>query len=97
MEPEMETKGNKLAAPPDQAVMEDVLGYKDVADLVEVSEDGIVRVGELDRGTLKQVLIKLGYPVDDRGGYLTGDSLEVDLCEETSSGKKSKKMLIDRL
>ena len=48
-----------------QTVMEDVLGYKDVAELVEVSDDGVVRVGELDRGTLKQVLIKLGYPVDD--------------------------------
>ncbi|MBJ01643.1 MAG: helicase [Planctomycetes bacterium] len=70
-----------------QAVMEDVLGYKDVAELVDVKDDGTVRVGELDRGTLKQILIKLGYPVDDRGGYLTGDALQVDLCEETSTGK----------
>ena len=68
-------------------VMEDVLGYKDVAALVEVGDDGIARVGELDRGTLKQVLIKLGYPVDDQGGYLTGDALEVSMRDETVGGK----------
>jgi len=67
-------------------VMEDVLGYKDVAALVKVDGDA-VRVGELDRGTLKQVLIKLGYPVDDQGGYLTGDTLGVELREETTTGK----------
>jgi DNA excision repair protein ERCC-3 len=69
-----------------KAVLADVLGYKDVADLVERDEDGVVRLGELNRGSLKQVLIKLGYPVDDRGGYLTGDALEVRLKTETDSG-----------
>ena len=83
---ERDDEGYKLSSrKPD--VMEDVLGYKDVAALVEVGDDGTVRVGELDRGTLKQVLIKLGYPVDDRGGYLTGDALEVSMREETVGGK----------
>lgn len=83
---ERDDEGYKLSSrKPD--VMEDVLGYKDVAALVEVGDDGTVRVGELDRGTLKQVLIKLGYPVDDRGGYLTGDALEVSMRDETVGGK----------
>jgi DNA excision repair protein ERCC-3 len=69
-------------------VIKDVLGYKAVADLVEVDDAGVVRLGELSRGTLKQALIKLGFPVDDRGGYLTGDSLELSLREETLSGKR---------
>ena len=69
-----------------KAVMADVLGYKDVAELVQRGEDGVVRLGELKRGTLKQVLIKLGYPVDDQGGYLTGDHLEVKLKSELPNG-----------
>ena len=71
----------------DQSVVEDVLGYKSVAELVSVDGDGVVRLGELSRGTLKQVLIKLGFPVDDRGGYLTGDSLDLALRDETLTGK----------
>lgn len=71
----------------DKEVIQDVLGYKAVADLVQVDDTGVVRLGELSRGTLKQALIKLGFPVDDRGGYLTGDSLELSLREETLGGK----------
>jgi DNA excision repair protein ERCC-3 len=71
----------------DQGVIEDVLGYQTVAKLVHQDESGEVRLGELSRGSLTQALIKLGFPVDDRGGYLTGDSLEVSLREETLTGK----------
>jgi len=71
----------------DERVIEDVMGYKAVKELVERGEDGTVRVKELNRGNLKQALIKLGFPVDDRGGYLTGDSLEVKLLEETGAGR----------
>ena len=39
-----------------------------------------------DRGRLKQVLIKLGYPVDDCAGYLPGESLPVHLRSRTRAG-----------
>src|SRR6185503_18076663 len=47
----------------------DVLGHESIRRLVEVDSTGRVWVGELSRGSIKQALIKIGYPVDDRGGY----------------------------
>src|SRR6185436_13098560 len=38
------------------------------------------------RGELKQVLVKLGYPVDDRAGYRTGDTLQFTLRTGSSDG-----------
>lgn len=68
-------------------VLADVLGYRDVQRLVKRDDDGRVWVGPLDRGSIKQLLIRLGYPVDDRGGYLKGDALEVRLRQETRDGR----------
>ncbi|MBX7246255.1 MAG: DEAD/DEAH box helicase [Candidatus Sumerlaeaceae bacterium] len=39
------------------------------------------------RGRVKQVLIKLGYPVEDLAGYVEGDKLEVELREQTIGGR----------
>jgi len=39
------------------------------------------------RGLVKERLMKLGYPVDDRAGYLEGASLDVRLRETTGGGK----------
>ena len=67
-------------------VLEDVLGYRDIARLVE-HKGGRVMVPPLARGTIKQALIRVGYPVDDRGGYLDGDALEITLRERTRAGE----------
>ena len=71
----------------DPDVLADVLGYSEIAKLLERGEDGRVWVPPLHRGTVKQALIKIGFPVDDRGGYLTGDPLEVALRGETLDGR----------
>ncbi len=65
--------------------VQEVLAHQGVRKLVEV-EDGVAWVDELDRGTIKQALIKIGYPVDDRGGYLDGDALDIDLRSTTRGG-----------
>jgi len=75
-----------VSAAPD--VLADVLGYRDIAALVERDEEGRVWISGLSRGTVKQALIKIGFPVDDRGGYLEGDSLDVELREVTRSGRE---------
>ena len=72
----------------DPDALADVLGHEPVRKLVERDEDGRIWVGELDRGNIKQTLVKLGFPVDDRGGYLEGDPLEVRLAEEMSGGQE---------
>lgn len=71
----------------DEDTLHEVLGFDDVRKHVEVDDDGRVWVGELARGSIKQTLIKIGFPVDDRGGYLQGDQLDIPLREETLEGK----------
>jgi DNA excision repair protein ERCC-3 len=65
----------------------DVLGHEQVARLVERDDAGRVWVGALSRGSIKQALIKIGYPVDDRGGYLEGDPLPIPMRSVTRGGR----------
>lgn len=70
----------------DKDVLADVLGYRDIAKLVEHGDDEKIWITGLNRGSIKQALIKIGFPVDDRGGYLQGDALAIEMCETTASG-----------
>jgi len=74
-----------LATDPD--ALRDVLGHESIRKLVEVDPRGRVFVAPLSRGSIKQSLIKIGYPVDDRGGYVVGDALDVRLRGETLGGR----------
>ncbi|MDP6386373.1 MAG: helicase-associated domain-containing protein, partial [Planctomycetota bacterium] len=71
----------------DPAALEDVLGHTSVRERVEVDNAGQVFVHTLERGTLKQVLIRIGYPVDDCGGFVEGDPLDVRLRTTTLAGE----------
>ncbi|MEE8466876.1 MAG: DNA repair helicase XPB [Planctomycetota bacterium] len=70
----------------DAQTLADVLGHEAIAKLVTVDDAGQVWVDALQRGTIKQSLIKIGFPVDDRGGYIDGDPLEVTFRERTLAG-----------
>ena len=70
----------------DATALEDVLGHEQVRRLCETGDDGRVWVSELARGSIKQALIRIGYPVDDRGGYIDGDPLDIRLRETTLAG-----------
>jgi DNA excision repair protein ERCC-3 len=48
--------------------------------------EGLFRVPLANRGTLKQALLKMGYPVDDRAGFVQGAPLAIELRNETRSG-----------
>jgi DNA excision repair protein ERCC-3 len=69
-----------------KTALQDVLGFQQIRKLLAIEPDGRVFVNELERGTIKQSLIKIGYPVDDRGGYLDGDPFTITLREQTVSG-----------
>lgn len=71
----------------DQEALAEVLGHSSIRKLTERGEDGELYVQETDRGSIKQAMIKIGYPVDDQGGYIEGDSFEVPLAESLGSGK----------
>jgi len=71
----------------DPEALRDVLGHESIRKLVEVDGSGRVLVAPLQRGSIKQALIKIGYPVDDRGGYLDGDPFEIRLRSRTLAGR----------
>ena len=70
----------------DADALRDVLGYEPVRKLLEIDDGGRAWITALHRGSIKQMLIKVGYPVDDRGGYVEGDPLAIRLRDETLGG-----------
>ncbi|MCB0900393.1 MAG: DEAD/DEAH box helicase family protein, partial [Actinobacteria bacterium] len=54
-----------------------------LAALLQFDDEGACTIAEGDRGEVKQALVKLGYPVDDRAGYRSGNNLELRLRERT--------------
>ena len=71
----------------DASVLPSLLAHESIARLVSRSDEGRVWVDALTRGTIKQALIRLGFPVDDRGGFQTGDSLAIGMRSETLAGE----------
>ena len=68
-------------------LMTEIRNTKAVRDLLgpEVDEcRSLIAVG--DRGLLKQVLIGIGHPIQDRVGYVDGEALELALRETAMSG-----------
>ncbi|MBI5364772.1 MAG: helicase-associated domain-containing protein, partial [Planctomycetes bacterium] len=57
----------------------EVLGHRSLRELVELDPANRVFVSGENRGAVKQALIKLGFPVDDRGGYIEGDAFAIPL------------------
>jgi DNA excision repair protein ERCC-3 len=67
----------------DRPVLTEVLRSKKVQPLVgaQVDEDTVV-VHPSERGHLKQVLLKLGWPAEDLAGYVDGEAHPIALHEE---------------
>jgi DNA excision repair protein ERCC-3 len=67
----------------DRAVLEEVLRSKKVEPLVgERLEPDTVVVHPSERGHLKQVLLKLGWPAEDLAGYVDGEAHPIVLRED---------------
>ena len=67
----------------DRAVLVEVLRSKKVAPLVgaRVDEDTVI-VHPSERGNLKQVLLRLGWPAEDLAGYVDGEAHAIALRED---------------
>ena len=71
----------------DPRILEDLDGVKDLQALVtDRRPDGFVLVPR-QRGTVKQILLRLGLPVEDLAGYRKGAPLAVGLSPMTRKGK----------
>ncbi len=67
----------------DVPVLEEVLRSKKVAPLVGTRvEQDTVLVHPSERGQLKQVLLKLGWPAEDHAGYVDGEAHPIELAED---------------
>ncbi|MEU8134419.1 DNA repair helicase XPB [Streptodolium elevatio] len=67
----------------DRAVLEEVLRSKKMAPLVgnRVDADSVA-VHPSERGQIKQVLLKLGWPAEDLAGYVDGEAHPIELAED---------------
>ncbi|GHF64416.1 putative DNA helicase [Kitasatospora xanthocidica] len=72
-----------VLATTDRPVLEEVLRSKKIAPLVgaRVDPDTVV-VHPSERGQIKQVLLKLGWPAEDFAGYVDGEAHPIDLAED---------------
>lgn len=67
----------------DVPVLEEVLRSKKVTPLVGPRiDEGMVAVHPSERGHLKQVLVKLGWPAEDLAGYIDGEAHPIMLNEQ---------------
>jgi DNA excision repair protein ERCC-3 len=66
----------------DHPVLEEVLRAKKVAGMIgDRIDDDTVVVHASERGNLKQVLLKLGWPAEDFAGYVDGEAHPIALAE----------------
>lgn len=73
----------------DRAVLEEVLRSKKVAPLVGTRlDDDTVVVHPSERGHLKQVLLKLGWPAEDHAGYVDGEAHAIALTCTPDDGAR---------
>ncbi|MER8099948.1 DNA repair helicase XPB [Kitasatospora sp. NPDC059811] len=72
-----------VLATTDRPVLEEVLRSKKIAPLVgaRVDPDTVV-VHPSERGQIKQVLLKLGWPAEDFAGYVDGEAHPIELDED---------------
>lgn len=72
------------------AVLVQLLHDPDLANLCErvEKEAGHAWLGPGKRGLVKERLIRLGYPVEDRAGYVDGAPLEIELRSTSVEGKE---------
>ncbi|MBA2464934.1 MAG: DEAD/DEAH box helicase [Nocardioidaceae bacterium] len=67
----------------DRPVLEEVLRAKKVAPMVGARiDEATVLVHPSERGNLKQVLLKLGWPAEDYAGYVDGEAHAIALAQD---------------
>ncbi len=89
-----DVKDRLLMETDDETVLDELCESTMIGPLLDVehrvSKNGrpaAVRFPSQNRGALKHCLIKLGYPVQDEAGYVTGAPLEFALADRIPSGE----------
>ena len=67
----------------DRAVLEEVLRNKKIAPMLGARlDDDTVVVHPSERGRVKQMLLKIGWPAEDLAGYVDGEAHPIDLAQD---------------
>ncbi|MFR9801523.1 DNA repair helicase XPB [Pseudonocardia sp. RS010] len=67
----------------DRAVLEEVLRQKKIAPMLGARiDDDTVVVHPSERGHLKQMLLKVGWPAEDLAGYVDGEAHPIELVQD---------------
>src|SRR3984885_8700823 len=67
----------------DRAVLEEVLRHKKIAPMLGARiDDDTVVVHPSERGRVKQMLLKIGWPAEDLAGYVDGEAHAISLAED---------------
>ncbi|RJQ82573.1 helicase [Pseudonocardiaceae bacterium YIM PH 21723] len=67
----------------DRAVLEEILRHKKIAPLLGARiDDDTVVVHPSERGNIKQLLLKIGWPAEDLAGYVDGEAHAISLAED---------------
>ena len=68
----------------DRAVLEEVLRNKKIAPMLGVRiDDDTVIVHNSERGRVKQMLLKIGWPAEDLAGYVDGEKHPISLHQDS--------------
>ncbi|NKY84119.1 DNA repair helicase XPB [Nocardia veterana] len=68
----------------DRAVLEEVLRHKKIQPMLGARiDDDTVAVHPSERGRIKQMLLKIGWPAEDLAGYVDGEAHRIDLDFDT--------------
>ncbi|GAA4703380.1 DNA repair helicase XPB [Brevibacillus fulvus] len=71
----------------DPLTLEEIIGFRQIQPHLDkrITPTSVL-IKPDSRGLIKQELIKLGFPVDDRAGYLQGEHLAISLKSRTAKG-----------
>ncbi|APB01818.1 DNA repair helicase XPB [Nocardia seriolae] len=69
----------------DRAVLEEILRHKKIQPMLGARlDDDTVIVHPSERGRIKQMLLKVGWPAEDLAGYVDGEAHQIDLDYQSS-------------
>src|SRR5690606_30826881 len=72
----------------DPLLLDEISKHKKTKDYIDERLDpNTLKIGGEYRGHLKQDLIKIGFPVKDKAGYVDGEAIKVDMRHYTGNGK----------
>ncbi|SDI53266.1 DNA excision repair protein ERCC-3 [Actinokineospora alba] len=80
----------------DRAVLEEVLRNKKISPMLgaRIDQDTVI-VHPSERGRLKQLLLKVGWPAEDHAGYVDGEAHAISLVQDGWELRDYQRMAVD--